>query len=594
MKLEQAQAIVQTVVAEAPAPVSVFVADGGGELVAAATMDGAAPDTRLNAQRKAYTAARSDAVSTEALAEKAGSKGPPSSRASTPSSRSSSAASPRSRATGGSAQSASAGSPAPTTTRWRGRRWPTPGWRRDEARPDVDREHQRGAARRRAGRGRDRGRRQPRRRRVRRPTRASTESGAHTGATRSCSPTTSSTSAAWHRRHVDRALVTYADGHGMSLWDAMGHVEEAGLASASAKAVTQFRNVMQSLMATATDATSRRSSRRCSTAAATSSRSRPSARSRRADASRTSKSSSASRASTTLRREERSLSGFLQEISLYSDQDALRNDEDDGGQVTLMTLHNAKGLEFRAVFMIGMEEGIFPHARSIEENSLEEERRLCYVGMTRAKERLTLTHAMRRNLYGRSDANLPSRFLDELPTIGVERERLRPASWSDYGARRRASTRRATDIPDLSTGDTVRHQHARHRDRHAHRAGQRRHRALRGRERAAADARVRAARAVRVERMDIEVRACSSVEELRDALNVISHYFGHENAARGRRALRASGSRSSACTRRSTATGSSAARARSRSGCRCPAARRSRPRGSPSSACCRRTAAAAC
>ena len=76
MKLEQAQAIVRTVVAEAPAAVSVFVADGSGELVAAATMDGAAPDTRLNAQRKAYTAARSDAVSTKALAEKAGSKGP--------------------------------------------------------------------------------------------------------------------------------------------------------------------------------------------------------------------------------------------------------------------------------------------------------------------------------------------------------------------------------------------------------------------------------------------------------------------------------------------------------------------------------------
>ena len=73
MKLEQAQAVVRTVVAEAPAPVSVFVADGHGELVAAATMDGAAPDTRLNAQRKAYTAARSDAVSTRALAEKAGS-----------------------------------------------------------------------------------------------------------------------------------------------------------------------------------------------------------------------------------------------------------------------------------------------------------------------------------------------------------------------------------------------------------------------------------------------------------------------------------------------------------------------------------------
>jgi len=76
VKLEQAQAVVQTVVAEAPKPVSVFVADGAGELIAAATMDGAAPDTRLNAQRKAYTAARSDAVSTRALAEKVSAKGP--------------------------------------------------------------------------------------------------------------------------------------------------------------------------------------------------------------------------------------------------------------------------------------------------------------------------------------------------------------------------------------------------------------------------------------------------------------------------------------------------------------------------------------
>ena len=164
-----------------------------------------------------------------------------------------------------------------------------------------------------------------------------------------------------------------------------------------------------------------------------------------------------------------------------------------------MTLHNAKGLEFRAVFMIGVEEGIFPHARSIEENSLEEERRLCYVGMTRAKERLTLTHAMRRNLYGRSDANLPSRFLDELPALGVERERLRPTSWSDYGARVQHEFAPRENIPDLSTGDTVRHAVARHRDRHADRAGRRRHGALRGRQRAAADARVRAARAVRVE-----------------------------------------------------------------------------------------------
>ena len=253
-------------------------------------------------------------------------------------------------------------------------------------------------------------------------------------------------------------LVNYADGLGTSLWEAMAHVEEAGLAAASARAVTQLRNVMQTLMATATDASvativeavldrsgyleSLEAERTIEARGRIENLEEFVGVAREYDAGG----------------EERSLSGFLQEISLYSDQDALRNDEEgDGGQVTLMTLHNAKGLEFRAVFMIGVEEGIFPHARSIEENSLEEERRLAYVGMTRAKERLVLTHALRRNLYGRSDANLPSRFLDELPTIGVERERLRPTSWSDYGSHVREVAPR-TDIPDLSTGDTVRHQ----------------------------------------------------------------------------------------------------------------------------------------
>ena len=114
-----------------------------------------------------------------------------------------------------------------------------------------------------------------------------------------------------------------------------------------------------------------------------------------------------------------------------------------------MTLHNAKGLEFRAVFMIGMEEGIFPHSRSIEEQGVEEERRLCYVGMTRAMERLTLTHTMSRTLFGRREYNLASRFLDELPHGGRARaaaavvvERLRVAR---RGSARAAAGDRALD-----------------------------------------------------------------------------------------------------------------------------------------------------
>jgi DNA helicase-2/ATP-dependent DNA helicase PcrA len=123
-----------------------------------------------------------------------------------------------------------------------------------------------------------------------------------------------------------------------------------------------------------------------------------------------------------------------------------------------MTLHNAKGLEFRAVFMIGMEEGIFPHSRSLEENTLEEERRLAYVGMTRAKERLVLTHASARSLWGNRNYNLASRFLDELPEEGVERERLRPASWSSYASAGGGGIAPRENVPELSTGDTVRHE----------------------------------------------------------------------------------------------------------------------------------------
>jgi DNA helicase-2/ATP-dependent DNA helicase PcrA len=108
-----------------------------------------------------------------------------------------------------------------------------------------------------------------------------------------------------------------------------------------------------------------------------------------------------------------------------------------------------------------MEEGIFPHSRSIEDNEIEEERRLAYVGMTRAMEKLTLTHAMARALYGRRDYNLPSRFLDELPAE-AQRERLRPSSWSSYGSERQtgsssAQTRAPGEIPSLQTGDSVRH-----------------------------------------------------------------------------------------------------------------------------------------
>ena len=111
--------------------------------------------------------------------------------------------------------------------------------------------------------------------------------------------------------------------------------------------------------------------------------------------------------------EDATLSGFLNEIALYTDLDSM-----DAGDncVTMMTIHAAKGLEFPVVYVVGMEEGIFPGASAqYNEEELEEERRLCYVAMTRAKEKLTMTNARQRMLYGRTTPNPPSRFLEEIP-----------------------------------------------------------------------------------------------------------------------------------------------------------------------------------
>ncbi len=108
---------------------------------------------------------------------------------------------------------------------------------------------------------------------------------------------------------------------------------------------------------------------------------------------------------------EPTLDGFLQEQALYSEADKAVGE----GSVTLMTLHNAKGLEYRHVFVVGMEEGTFPHARSLDEQNLEEERRLCYVGITRAMETLTLSYAKLRSNWGEREYQMPSRFLSEIP-----------------------------------------------------------------------------------------------------------------------------------------------------------------------------------
>ncbi len=125
------------------------------------------------------------------------------------------------------------------------------------------------------------------------------------------------------------------------------------------------------------------------------------------------------------------LSQFLEEVALVSDVDGLK---EDAGGPALLTLHAAKGLEFPIVFMVGMEEGIFPHSRSKEDpDQMEEERRLAYVGVTRAKDRLYLTHAFRRTIYGREEMSEPSQFLADIPpelvdvqTTQINRRSSRP------------------------------------------------------------------------------------------------------------------------------------------------------------------------
>jgi len=146
------------------------------------------------------------------------------------------------------------------------------------------------------------------------------------------------------------------------------------------------------------------------------------------------------------------LGDFLEEISLISD---IANHKEDNDEITLMTIHSAKGLEFDVVFLVGMEEGIFPHTMSLMEDGLEEERRLCYVGITRARERLYLTNAKRRMLYGKDNMNLPSRFIDE-----IDKDCLEQAE-SGVKVQDKIDTKKVynkTENNEIKVGDIINHE----------------------------------------------------------------------------------------------------------------------------------------
>jgi DNA helicase-2/ATP-dependent DNA helicase PcrA len=166
--------------------------------------------------------------------------------------------------------------------------------------------------------------------------------------------------------------------------------------------------------------------------------------------------------------EQATLDVFLQGVALVADADTRSDDE---GLVTLMTLHNAKGLEYPIVFLAGMEEGVFPHARSLDEGSLEEERRLAYVGITRAMKSLYLTSARRRAVFGATQYGMRSRFLDEIPFELTDRPSeaarrrgggsgfgsgagtQRPGSWASAST----ATREVSPMVDFRLGDDVTH-----------------------------------------------------------------------------------------------------------------------------------------
>ncbi|MBQ3356766.1 MAG: UvrD-helicase domain-containing protein [Oscillospiraceae bacterium] len=162
------------------------------------------------------------------------------------------------------------------------------------------------------------------------------------------------------------------------------------------------------------------------------------------------------------------LNGFLEEIALYTDIEQYDKDAD---AVVMMTMHSAKGLEFPNVFIVGCEEGLFPGLRSIGDNEeMEEERRLCYVAITRAKRHLTVTSARQRMLYGHTTVNRPSRFLSEIPDeLLLNKSAAQPKAYAPYdytapkpqaprwNANTFSAPKKKTAIPEFSKGDMVQH-----------------------------------------------------------------------------------------------------------------------------------------
>ena len=245
-----------------------------------------------------------------------------------------------------------------------------------------------------------------------------------------------------------RRLEAWAKAERLGLWDALRHAGEAGLGPQLRRAIAEFIGVIEDLARYAAAHTAREvllraiddtGYRRMLEAEGTD---EAYARIENLDE------LAAVAEEVEVTAGESTLEAFLQHLALVTDVDTW---EDRADRVTLMTLHSAKGLEFPVVVLAGLEEGLFPHVRSIEEEAgIEEERRLCYVGMTRAQRRLVLTYTHQRAAFGTARPSLPSRFLAEIPEPLLERAvtpRTAVNDWPDEGR----------PVPEVAVGDTVRH-----------------------------------------------------------------------------------------------------------------------------------------
>ena len=270
-------------------------------------------------------------------------------------------------------------------------------------------------------------------------------------------------------------LDAWANAHGVTFREALGHAEEAGVSGPATRGIRQFVELLERLDVAAAEGP----------ATLIQAALDGSGYLEELEAEHTVESAGRLENLAELvgsAQEFDTVAAFLEQIALVADTDALDGDD---SRVVLMTLHSAKGLEFPVVFLVGCEEGVFPHLRALTEpEELEEERRLAYVGITRARERLHLSHAWSRMLFGSTQYNPPSRFLDEIPDdlvehVGQGRRLSGRASYrSDGGGRRdvwstdasrerivesamasgrRADTTTGAEGMGLRVGDDVRH-----------------------------------------------------------------------------------------------------------------------------------------